>query len=108
MKKILTVSAIILLLGAGVSIAVLTGKCKAQAAQIETLTAQAAQQTQVIERLGALDAVSCNVSFVVNNKAVFGSIKNGDYKPILEGTMRYLRSEIVQSDTLIVSKNLKK
>jgi flagellar basal body-associated protein FliL len=108
MKKILTISAIILLVGAAVTIAIFANKNSSQKAQIAQLTEQCKTQAALIEKLGALDAVHCEISFVVNNKAVFGSVKNGDYSQMADATLKYLRSELVQSDTLLISKNLNK
>jgi hypothetical protein len=62
------------------------------------------QQGEMIERLGALEGVHCEISFLVNNKAVFGSIKNGDMTQVAEATLHYLRGELVNDSTAYLQK----
>lgn len=64
------------------------------------------EQSAMIERLGALDGVQATVNFNISNKAILGNIKTGDVQPMIENSMRYLRSELVRNDTLVISKNL--
>jgi hypothetical protein len=85
----------------------LSAQVSTQKESIATITEQSAAQVQLIERLGALEAVHCEIQFVVNNKAVFGSIKNGDYSQVADATLRYLRSELIESDTLVVTNKFK-
>ena len=66
------------------------------------------QHGEMIERLGALEGVHCEISFVINNKAVFGSIKNGDMTQVAEATLHYLRSELVNDSFDKREKSFKK
>jgi len=75
-----------------------------------TIDQQAAELTEkdaMIKQLASMEAVHCEIAFVVNNKAVFGSIKNGDYSQVADATLKYLRGELVREDTLIVNRELK-
>ncbi|GHV37730.1 hypothetical protein FACS1894178_9420 [Bacteroidia bacterium] len=69
----------------------------------------AAKQQELIEKLGAMDGIhaTINVNMTVKNTAVMGKVSNGDYdfQPVIESTFRYLRKELVQQDTVIISKN---
>jgi hypothetical protein len=79
---------------------------KSKSAEIKTLTVQTSQQAELIKKLSEMEAVSLNIRFEVKNTAVFGAIKNGDYQPILEGSLRYLRNELIKQDTFAVSKTV--
>lgn len=57
-------------------------------------------QHNLIERLGALDAVNATINVEVNNKATFGSIKAGDIKIIADQILHYTRKQIIEKDSL--------
>jgi hypothetical protein len=69
----------------------------------------AAKQQELIEKLGAMDGIQAtiNVNMTVKNTAVMGKVSNGDYdfQPVVESSFRYLRKELIQQDTLIISKS---
>ncbi len=45
-----------------------------------------------------MEAVSVRITFEVKNTAVFGSIKNGDYQPLLEGALQYTRKDVLEEN----------
>ena len=60
-------------------------------------------QHSMIERLGELDAVRCNVEVHLSNKTTFGNIKQSDINIIAEQVQQYTRREIIQRDTLCLT-----
>ena len=100
---------LVLLAGLSVSVATNIGQGK----QIKILTEQNEQlaktndkQLLLIDKLGSLEGVNATVNFNISNKAILGNIKTGDFQPFVDNTMTYLRKELVENDTLIVSKRL--
>lgn len=57
-------------------------------------------QHDMIERLGELDAVRCNIEVHLSNKTTFGNIKQSDINIIANQVQQYTRREILQRDTL--------
>lgn len=57
-------------------------------------------QHEMIDKLGALDAVRATINVEVTNKATFGSIKSGDVEVIADQIIRYTRSQLLNNDTL--------
>lgn len=57
-------------------------------------------QHEMIERLGELDAVRCNIEVHLSNKTTFGNIKQSDINIIADQVQKYARREILQRDTL--------
>lgn len=60
-------------------------------------------QHNLIERLGALDAVNATISVEVNNKATFGTIKSGDVEVIADQILHYTRKQLIERDTLCMT-----
>lgn len=60
-------------------------------------------QHEMIERLGELDAVRCNVEVHLSNKTTFGNIKQSDINVIADQIQQYTRREILQRDTLCLT-----
>jgi hypothetical protein len=67
--------------------------------KVEALSADNLRQEALIRQLGEMEAVHCEIQFVINNRAVFGSIKNGDCSQAADATIRYLRRELLAPDT---------
>lgn len=57
-------------------------------------------QHEMINKLGALDAVHATINVEVNNKATFGSIKAGDVQIIADQVLHYTRKHLIEKDTL--------
>jgi hypothetical protein len=57
-------------------------------------------QHELIEKLGALDAVNATINVTVNNKATFGTVKAGDIEVVADQVLRYTRRELINTDTL--------
>lgn len=57
-------------------------------------------QHELIEKLGAMDAINATINVTVNNKATFGTIKAGDVEVVADQVLRYTRSELLNHDTL--------
>lgn len=60
-------------------------------------------QHEMIERLGELDAVRCNIEVHLSNKTTFGNIKQSDINIIADQVQQYTRREILQRDTLCLT-----
>lgn len=60
-------------------------------------------QHEMIERLGSLDAVRCNIEVHLSNKTTFGNIKQSDINIIADQIQEYTRREILQRDTLCLT-----
>jgi Cu/Ag efflux protein CusF len=57
-------------------------------------------QHELIEKLGAMDAINATINVTVNNKATFGTVKAGDVEVVADQVLRYTRRELLQTDTL--------
>lgn len=57
-------------------------------------------QHELIEKLGAMDAINATINVTVNNKATFGTVKAGDVEVVADQILRYTRRELLQTDTL--------
>lgn len=57
-------------------------------------------QHEMIERLGALDAVHATINVEVTNKATFGKITSGDVDVIADQVLRYTRKQLLEGDTI--------
>ena len=57
-------------------------------------------QHELIEKLGAMDAIKATINVTVNNKATFGTVKAGDIEVVADQILRYTRRELLQTDTL--------
>lgn len=57
-------------------------------------------QHNLIERLGAMDAVHAVINVEVNNKATFGSVKAGDVEVVADQILHYTRKQLLDTDTL--------
>lgn len=57
-------------------------------------------QHDLIERLGAMDAINATINVEVNNKATFGSVKAGDVEVIADQVLRYTRRQLLNTDSI--------
>ena len=57
-------------------------------------------QHELIEKLGAMDAINATINVTVSNKATFGTVKAGDVEVVADQVLRYTRRELLQPDTL--------
>lgn len=57
-------------------------------------------QHEMIERLGELDAVRCNITVNLSNKTTFGSIKQSDVNIVADQVLHYTRRELLNNDTI--------
>lgn len=57
-------------------------------------------QHEVIEKLGAMDAIHATISVEVNNRATFGKITAGDVEVVADQVLKYTRRELLNVDTL--------
>ena len=57
-------------------------------------------QHELIEKLGAMDAINATISVNVTNRATFGTINAGDVEVVADQILRYTRRELLQTDTL--------
>lgn len=57
-------------------------------------------QHEIIEKLGAMDAVSATINVEINNRATFGKVEAGDIEVIADQVIRYTRRELLNVDTL--------
>ena len=60
-------------------------------------------QHEIIERLGELDAVHCEISVNLSNKTTFGNIKQSDINIIADQVVRYMRKELLKNDTICLT-----
>jgi hypothetical protein len=96
MKKYIYVAIAVMIAGLISATAVMGVQNKSLRAECGTLKVQTQQQAETIKKLADMDAVSVKITFEVRNTAVLGSIKNGDYKPLLEGALHYTRGEVLK------------
>ena len=90
-------------LGYGVLFAlviVLSIVCAQQKKHIKDASELIEVQHEIIERLGELDAVRCNISVNLSNKTTFGNIKQSDINVIADQVMHYTRRELLKSDSI--------
>jgi nitrate reductase cytochrome c-type subunit len=102
MKKYL-IPLIIIILGLLASTTLLGVRNRSLKAEKKTLKAQVEQQAETIKQLAEMEAVALKIDFVINNKAVFGSIKNGDVQPYINACMTYSRAELLKDKTKLDS-----
>ena len=57
-------------------------------------------QHEVIEKLGAMDAIHATINVEVNNRATFGKITAGDVEVVADQVLKYTRRELLNVDTL--------
>lgn len=57
-------------------------------------------QHELIEKLGAMDAINATISVNVTNRATFGTINAGDVEVVADQILRYTRRELLQTDTI--------
>lgn len=57
-------------------------------------------QHEIIEKLGAMDAVNATINVEVNNRATFGKVTAGDVEVIADQVLRYTRKQLLECDTL--------
>ena len=57
-------------------------------------------QHEMIERLGEIDAVHCEISVNLSNKTTFGNIKQSDINVVADQVVRYTRKELLKNDTI--------
>lgn len=60
-------------------------------------------QHELIEKLGAMDAINATINVTVSNKATFGTVKAGDVEVVADQVLRYTRRELLQPDTLCMN-----
>jgi hypothetical protein len=97
MKKYIYITIALMMVGIVTATAIVGIQNKSLRAERNTLKAQTQQQAEIIKRLAEMEAVSLSIKFEVKNTAVLGSIKNGDYKPLLEGALQYTRREVMKN-----------
>jgi hypothetical protein len=101
MKKYLIIIIAIItlcLISATVVLAMQNRSLKAERA---ILKEQVSLQAETIRQLGEMETVALKIDFVINNKAVFGSIKNGDVQPYINACMEYSRTELLKDKAKI-------
>lgn len=57
-------------------------------------------QHEVIQKLGAMDAIHATINVEVNNRATFGKITAGDVEVVADQILKYTRRELLNVDTL--------
>lgn len=57
-------------------------------------------QHEMIERLGSLDAVKCNIEVHLSNKTTFGNIKQSDINIVADQIQHYTRKQLLNNSTL--------
>lgn len=57
-------------------------------------------QHDMIERLGSLDAVKCNIEVHLSNKTTFGNIKQSDINIVADQIQHYTRKQLLNDSTL--------
>lgn len=57
-------------------------------------------QHEIIEKLGAMDAVNATINIEVNNRATFGKVTAGDVEVVADQVLRYTRKQLLECDTL--------
>lgn len=57
-------------------------------------------QHEMIERLGSIDAVKCNIEVHLSNKTTFGNIKQSDINIIADQIQHYTRKQLLNDSTL--------
>ncbi|MDR3046595.1 MAG: hypothetical protein LBU51_03150 [Bacteroidales bacterium] len=113
MKKYIYIAIGVVILGLVASTVIFWNQSKSRKEQlklkdasIEILQKQLITSNKTIEMLGSLDAVRCEISFNVTNKAVFGKITNGDISQVAEAILNYTREELYRgmNDTIKLKK----
>lgn len=56
-------------------------------------------QHEMIERLGSLDAVKCNIEVHLSNKTTFGNIKQSDINIVADQIQHYTRKQLLNDST---------
>lgn len=57
-------------------------------------------QHEIIEKLGAMDAINATINVEVNNRATFGKVSAGDVEVVADQVLRYTRKQLLECDTL--------
>lgn len=57
-------------------------------------------QHEIIEKLGAMDAINATINVEVSNRATFGKVTAGDVEVVADQVLRYTRRELLNVDTL--------
>lgn len=57
-------------------------------------------QHEMIERLGSLDAVKCNIEVHLSNKTTFGNIKQSDINIVADQIQHYTRKQLLNDSTI--------
>ena len=57
-------------------------------------------QHEMIEKLGAMDAINATINVEVSNRATFGKVTAGDVEVVADQVLRYTRKQLLEGDTL--------
>lgn len=90
------VGMVLSILGLGCSTSSKGKKLKAAKETIATLEQRNKELTELTEKLAQMDAVHCDVTIMVKNTAVMGSVQSGDLNAQIEQIATYTRGEILK------------
>lgn len=103
MRKILNIVAycilaamVITIIGLSAGVKAKNKKLKEAKAEIELLKADNTRLAELTEKLAQMDAVHCDVTIMVKNTAVMGSVQSGDLNAQIEQIATYTRGEILK------------
>lgn len=87
---------VITIIGMGAGLKAKQKKIKAAKAEVELLKEDNARLTELTATLAKMDAVHCDVTIMVKNTAVMGSVQSGDLNAQIEQIATYTRGEILK------------